>query len=116
MLSLATRIPVRADVAMTGEVTLRGRVLPVGGVRDKALAALRAGISRVIVPKANMRDLKNIPKDLKRRMTFIPVEHMYEVLDAAFEQGSAQRQRGPKAPPARLSSGEWSSANSANSD
>ncbi len=83
--SLATRIPVRADVAMTGEVTLRGRVLPVGGVRDKALAALRAGIPRVILPRKNLRDLKEIPRDLKRRMTFVPVDHMEQVLEAALE-------------------------------
>jgi ATP-dependent Lon protease len=116
ILSLATRVPVRPDVAMTGEVTLRGRVLAVGGVREKALAALRAGITRVILPRQNVCDLNDIPKDLKRRITFIPVEHMYEVLDAAFEQGSPRRRRGSAPPATRLSSGEWSSATSANSD
>ena len=89
--SLVTRIPVRADVAMTGEVTLRGRVLPVGGVRDKALAALRAGISRVILPRKNLRDLKEIPRDLKRRMTFVPVDHMDQVIEAALESPPARR-------------------------
>jgi ATP-dependent Lon protease len=83
--SLATRTAVRADVAMTGEVTLRGRVLPVGGVREKALAALRAGISRVVLPRKNLQDLEEIPKDLKRRITFIPVDHMDQVLEAALE-------------------------------
>jgi len=85
ILSLATRTPIRADVALTGEVTLRGRVLPVGGVREKALAALRAGITRVILPRKNMQDLHDIPKDLKRRITFLPVDHMDDVLEAAFE-------------------------------
>lgn len=84
MISLAIGTPVRADIAMTGEVTLRGRVLPVGGIRDKVLGALRAGISRVILPSQNMRDLRDLPKELRRRMTFIPVDHMDEVLDAAL--------------------------------
>jgi len=83
--SLATRTPVRADVAMTGEVTLRGRVLPVGGVREKTLAALRAGITRVILPRKNMIDLKEIPREMKRGLTLIPVDHMREVLEAALE-------------------------------
>ncbi|MCZ6465162.1 MAG: endopeptidase La, partial [Proteobacteria bacterium] len=86
MLSLAMQIPVRADVAMTGEITLRGRVLPVGGVREKALAALRAGITRVIVPKSCMSDVAEIPRELKRRITFVPVSHMTEVLDEALER------------------------------
>jgi ATP-dependent Lon protease len=95
--SLATRIPVRADVAMTGEVTLRGRVLPVGGVRDKVLAALRAGIPRVILPRKNLRDLKEIPRDLKRRMTFVPVDQMEQVLEAALESPPARRVMPPPA-------------------
>ncbi|MEZ4290754.1 MAG: S16 family serine protease [Myxococcota bacterium] len=79
--SLASGIPVRADVAMTGEVTLRGRVLPVGGVREKALAALRSGITTIVIPESNVSDLREIPKDLKKRLTFLPVGHMREVLD-----------------------------------
>jgi ATP-dependent Lon protease len=93
IVSLATQVPVRADVAMTGEVTLRGRVLPVGGVREKALAALRAGITRVILPKANRHELRQIPSELKRRVTFIPVTHMDEVLEAALEGGGRDRSR-----------------------
>ncbi len=84
LISLATRTPVRADVAMTGEVTLRGRVLPVGGVREKALAALRSGIRRLILPRQNMRDLVDIPRDLKRQIAFVPVDTMDEVLEAAL--------------------------------
>jgi ATP-dependent Lon protease len=105
IVSLATRRPVRADVALTGEVTLRGRVLPVGGVREKALAALRAGITRVILPRRNLQDLNDIPADLKRRITFLPVDSMDDVLEAALERGlpaSAVRQasvRGPASAP-----------------
>jgi ATP-dependent Lon protease len=91
IVSLATRTPVRADVAMTGEVTLRGRVLPVGGVREKALAALRAGITRVVLPRKSLQDLRDIPKDLKRRITFIPVDHMDDVLAAVLEGPTTQR-------------------------
>jgi len=99
IVSLATRRAVRADVAMTGEVTLRGRVLPVGGVREKALAALRAGISRVILPRKNLLDLRDIPKDLKRRITFVPVDHMDDVLEAALEGGSGRRGLADGRPP-----------------
>ena len=91
IVSLATGIPVRSDVAMTGEVTLRGKVLPVGGVRDKALAALRSGIKTVIVPKSCMRDLDEIPKELKKRLEFILVASMREVLAAALERAPAWR-------------------------
>jgi ATP-dependent Lon protease len=91
MVSLALRLPVRADVAMTGEVTLRGRVLPVGGVREKALAALRAGITRMVLPQKNLQDLRDIPKDLKKRIEFIPVEHMDQVLDAALDRPRVPR-------------------------
>jgi ATP-dependent Lon protease len=93
ILSLATRIPIRNDVAMTGEVTLRGRVLPVGGVREKALAALRAGIRRVVLPRKNLQDLRDIPRDLKKKITFIPVDHMDEVLDAALDRTPVPRSR-----------------------
>jgi ATP-dependent Lon protease len=78
---------------MTGEVTLRGRVLPVGGVREKALAALRAGIRRVILPRKNLQDLRDIPRDLKKKITFIPVDHMDEVLDAALDRTPVPRNR-----------------------
>jgi ATP-dependent Lon protease len=84
LVSLATNIPVRSDVAMTGEVTLRGKVLPIGGLREKCMAALRAGVTTVIFPEANVQDLKDIPEELRRKMTFIPVSHMEEVLKAAL--------------------------------
>ena len=94
MVSLATRQPVRGDVAMTGEVTLRGRVLPIGGIREKALAALRAGITTVILPRKNMQDLTDIPADLKRRMTFVPVDHMEDVIEAVLEAAPLRDRRG----------------------
>ncbi|MDP6980848.1 MAG: endopeptidase La [Myxococcota bacterium] len=85
LLSLATNNPIRSDVAMTGEVTLRGHVLPVGGIREKALAALRQGITKVIVPASCMAEVEEIPKELKRKLTFVPVKSMREVLDASLE-------------------------------
>jgi ATP-dependent Lon protease len=94
--SLAAGIPVCGDVAMTGEITLRGRVLPVGGVREKALAALRAGLRRVILPDKNLQDLEEIPRELRRRIQFIGVRHMDEVLEAALER----RPRAAAGPPA----------------
>ena len=96
--SLATGRAVRADVAMTGEVTLRGRVLPVGGVREKALAAMRAGIPHVILPAQNVQDLRDLPRDLKRRIHFIPVEDMNQVLEAALEPGRRRVRASGRAP------------------
>jgi ATP-dependent Lon protease len=84
--SLATGIPVRPDVAMTGEVTLRGRVLPVGGIREKVLAALRSGISTVILPERSMAELKEIPGEIAKKIDFIGVSHMDQVLKAALER------------------------------
>ncbi len=100
LVSIATGSPVRSDVAMTGEVSLRGRVLPIGGLREKAIAALRAGIKRVIFPKSNEGDLRDIPEELRRKITFIPVEHMDEVLAEALEslpRARRTRQRKPAA-------------------
>lgn len=110
ILSLATRTPVRADVAMTGEVTLRGRVLPVGGVRDKALAALRSGITHLILPKKNLQDLHDFPKDLKRKMTFVPVEDMGQVLEAALERDGSRHSTPSSLSPQSSSSGPVASA------
>jgi ATP-dependent Lon protease len=86
ILSLATGIPVRRDIAMTGEITLRGKVLAVGGVREKALAALRAGGTTVIVPEHCMLDVEDIPKELKKRLEFVAVRTMRDVLEVAFER------------------------------
>ena len=80
IVSALTQIPVRRDVAMTGEITLRGRVLPIGGLKEKILAAHRGGIERVIIPEENRRDLRDIPKRVRKAITVIPVSHMDEVL------------------------------------
>ena len=82
--SLATRRPVRGDVAMTGEITLRGKVLPVGGIKEKVLAAHRAGIREVILPRRNERDVEDVPEDLRRQLTFVFVDDADEVLRRAL--------------------------------
>jgi ATP-dependent Lon protease len=100
--SLATGAPVRSDVAMTGEVTLRGRVLPVGGIREKALAALRAGIRTMILPEKNLVDLREVPAEMARRIRFIGVSQMDEVLAIALEGGPLrERRRSPRRAPGR---------------
>ena len=84
--SLATGRPVRADVGMTGEITLRGKVLPVGGVKEKVLAAHRAGLKAVILPKRNKMDLDDIPEDVRKEMKFIFADTVQDVLQAALRQ------------------------------
>jgi len=93
LVSILSGHPVRNDVAMTGEVTLRGRVLPIGGLKEKALGAVRAGIKAVIIPQKNVKDLVEIPHHLKRRLKFIPVKTMEEVLDNALEPSKTRRPR-----------------------
>ncbi len=80
LISALSGIPVKKDVAMTGEITLRGRVLPVGGLKEKALAALRANIKKVVIPYRNKKDLVELPSYLRKKMEFLPVKHMDEVL------------------------------------
>jgi ATP-dependent Lon protease len=84
MVSVLTGIPIRRDVAMTGEITLRGRVLPIGGLKEKLLAALRAGITTVFYPKDNEKDLAEIPDNVKRALTLIPVSHVDDVIGRAL--------------------------------
>ena len=84
IVSVMTGIPVRRDVAMTGEITLRGRVLPIGGLKEKLLAALRAGITTVFIPKDNEKDLAEIEDTVKRHMKIIPVAHVDEVISQAL--------------------------------
>ncbi len=84
IVSVLTGIPVRKDVAMTGEITLRGRVLPIGGLKEKLLAALRGGIKTVLVPKDNEKDLAEIPENVKKSLKIIPVSTVDEVLQAAL--------------------------------
>ena len=86
--------PVNRDVAMTGEITLRGRVLPVGGLKEKALAALRADVRKVIIPEKNKKDLAEIPSNIKRKLTFLPVSHVDEVLRVALKEKPVRKQTG----------------------
>ena len=86
LVSVATGIPVRADVAMTGEITLRGEVLPIGGLKEKLLAARRGGIKTVIIPRENERDLKEVPENIKQHLEIRPVKWIDEVLAIALEQ------------------------------
>ena len=86
LISAMTKTPVDKYVAMTGEITLRGRVLPVGGLKEKTLGALRAGIRTIIIPDKNKKDLIEIPANVKRKIKFIPVTHMDEVLTVALEE------------------------------
>jgi ATP-dependent Lon protease len=84
MISTLTGVAVRRDVAMTGEVTLRGRVLPIGGLKEKLLAALRGGIKTVLIPHENEKDLVEIPANIRDGLSIIPVRHVDEVLALAL--------------------------------
>ncbi len=86
LISALTAIPVKKDVAMTGEITLRGRVLPVGGLKEKALAALRNNIKNVIIPYLNKKDLADLPLYIRKKINFSPVKHMDEVLRIALSE------------------------------
>jgi ATP-dependent Lon protease len=86
IVSVLTGIPVKADVAMTGEITLRGRVLPIGGLKEKLLAALRGGIKKVLIPEENAKDLADIPDNVKSGMEIIPVARVGEVLRHALQR------------------------------
>jgi ATP-dependent Lon protease len=88
--SLFSNRPVRPDVAMTGEITLRGLVLPIGGLKEKSLAAMRAGISTVVIPKLNEKDLVDVPEEAKQKLKFVPVENVDEVLSIALEKDGAR--------------------------
>jgi ATP-dependent Lon protease len=86
LVSALTKIPVRSTVAMTGEITLRGEVLPIGGLKEKLLAAHRGGIETVIIPHENERDLTEIPKNIKQHLSIHPVRWIDEVLDIALTE------------------------------
>ena len=88
--SLAKGRPVRSDLAMTGEITLRGKVLPVGGIREKVLAAHRAGIETVILPRRNERDLEDVPEELRGEMEFIFADSAEDVIPRALAADGAQ--------------------------
>jgi ATP-dependent Lon protease len=99
LVSALTEVPVRHDIAMTGEITLTGRVLPIGGVKEKVLGARRAGIREVILPRQNEPDLADIPKPLRQNMTFHFVEHLDQVLDLALVGGLKALEARAKARP-----------------
>jgi ATP-dependent Lon protease len=91
--SALTGVPVNKNIAMTGEVTLRGRVLPIGGLKEKALAAKRMGIHRVIIPKRNRKDLEDIPKYIKKDMEFIFAETVDDVFKVALKKAADRKQK-----------------------
>jgi ATP-dependent Lon protease len=91
LVSLATGVPLRRDVAMTGEITLRGRVLSIGGLKEKVLAALRQGITTVVIPDGNQKDLVDLPAQVRRRVTLVPARTVDEALAAALERPAAPR-------------------------
>ncbi|CCP14991.1 endopeptidase La [Stenotrophomonas maltophilia] len=91
LVSMLTKVPVRADVAMTGEITLRGRVTAIGGLKEKLLAALRGGIRTVIIPEENRKDLADIPANVTRDLQIVPVKYIEEVLDLALERPLAPK-------------------------
>ena len=90
LVSALTGTPTRTGVAMTGEITLRGRVLVVGGIREKAVAALRAGVKRVLVPSANAKDSERLPSEVRQNLELVPVDTMEQVLQEAMEQPAAE--------------------------
>jgi ATP-dependent Lon protease len=89
ILSAVRNVPVRQDIAMTGEITLSGLVLPVGGIREKALAARRFGIKTMILPALNEPDLAELPEEIRQEMTFVPVETLEKVVQVAMTHGQA---------------------------
>ena len=102
IVSVLTGIPVRRDVAMTGEITLRGEVLPIGGLKEKLLAALRGGIKTVLIPEENAKDLPEIPEKVKNAIEIMPVQWIDEVLERALERKPEPLVDTPvAAPPAR---------------
>jgi len=108
LVSALAKIPVRRDVAMTGEITLRGRVLPIGGLKEKTLAAHRAGMKTVLIPRENRKDLRDIPKRIRDQLRIVPVEYVDDVLREALllekpeeffrKSASAEAEPGPPAP------------------
>jgi ATP-dependent Lon protease len=101
IVSLALGRKVRSDVAMTGEISLRGKVLPIGGLKEKVLAAHRAGITTIIIPKRNVPDLEDLPKELESKLTIIPVDDAQDVIANALEGGYQFRSMARNAPAER---------------
>jgi ATP-dependent Lon protease len=98
MVSAFTGIPVRKDLAMTGEITLRGRVLPIGGLKSKILAAHLAGARMVVIPKKNEKDLRDVPEEIRKGIKIVTVESMDQVLETALRRRPKPLPAAPKAP------------------
>jgi ATP-dependent Lon protease len=98
LVSALTKIPVRASVAMTGEITLRGEVLPIGGLKEKLLAAQRGGIETVLIPSENAKDLVEIPENIKDKLDIRPVKWIDEVLEIALERSPQVEKAAAPAP------------------
>ena len=81
LISALTKRPVRQDIAMTGEITLRGNILPIGGLKEKSIAAHRSGIKTIFVPKENERDIEDIPASIRKDLTIIFVDHVSQIID-----------------------------------
>ena len=101
LISALTGAPVRHEVAMTGEVTLRGRVLPIGGLREKTMAAYRAGIKTVVIPKDNESDLKDIVPVVRENINFVIAEHMDTVVETAIDFSRRPKQKKRKSAPVK---------------
>jgi ATP-dependent Lon protease len=95
MVSALTGAPVRRDIAMTGEISIRGRVLPIGGLKEKTMAALRHGIHTVIIPQANAKDLEEIDQTVRRALNFITVTHVDSVISAALDFSAFESEAQP---------------------
>ncbi|MCR4712316.1 MAG: endopeptidase La, partial [Clostridia bacterium] len=93
VVSALSGVPVRKDVAMTGEITLRGKVLPVGGIREKVLAAHRAGIRKILLPKENLPDLDEIPESVRKQLTFVALEQADQALEEALDKPKKRASR-----------------------
>src|SRR5258708_12831344 len=99
MVSVLTGIPVRADMAMTGEITLRGEVLVIGGLKEKLLAAHRGGVKTVLIPEENVKDLAEIPDNIKNRLEILPVKCRDQVLDLPLHRQPHPPNPPPPVPP-----------------
>jgi ATP-dependent Lon protease len=104
LVSALTKVPVKRDVAMTGEITLRGKVLPIGGLKEKMLAAIRAGITTILIPKQNEKDLEEIPRHILKKVQVVIVESIDDVLKVALEKYPPAPPSGVKHEPSRSKS------------
>ncbi|MDR3135164.1 MAG: endopeptidase La, partial [Deltaproteobacteria bacterium] len=102
LVSALTGIPVPRDLAMTGEITLRGQILAIGGLKEKALAALRIGVKKIVIPRQNLKDMAEIPATLKRKVEFLPVDNISDLLSLAFPDKNYIKPPKPRRPIRRI--------------